>query len=110
MKLLIPYTEIPTEPPSWLIKDQLTQNSLAAIFGAAGEGKSFIALDIAYSIATGESFHGYEVQKGNVIFVAGEGHGGLKKGFELLKLPEEILLEIISSSAHNQYPLAILNG
>ena len=39
--------------PEWLIEDFLSQGSYAILFGAAGSFKTFIALDMALTIATG---------------------------------------------------------
>lgn len=40
--------------------------------------KSFIALDIAEAVATGRDWMGYRVpKKGAVLYIAGEGHGGM---------------------------------
>ena len=47
------------------------------LYGPSGVGKSFIALAWAYAIAHGLPWLGRAVRPGSVIYVAGEGGGGL---------------------------------
>ena len=63
----------------WMIKDVIEDNSLTMIFGSAGSGKTFLALDMALCIATGKPYHELEVQQGSVAYIAGEGHAGFAK-------------------------------
>ena len=64
--------------PSWLIKGWLPDSGLAMLFGPSGAGKTFCALDMAASIASGKPWHGHKVAQGSVIYLAGEGHYGLR--------------------------------
>lgn len=64
-------------PPRWLIDGILTQNGLSVMWGRSGAMKSFVALDIALCIASGLPWHGKEVVKGMVVYVAAEGAHGL---------------------------------
>ena len=84
-------TEIRDLPdPEWLVSRFLQADSFAVLYGAPGSSKSFWALDAALSIASGISFHGSEVKKGQVLYAAGEGLRGLKWRVEawLLAHPE----------------------
>ncbi|WP_420559723.1 AAA family ATPase [Tepidicaulis sp.] len=47
--------------PDWLIKDVLPRESLICIFGQRGKGKTFLALDWACSIATGNDWLGHPI-------------------------------------------------
>ena len=67
------------EPPEKLIEGILFQGSFAVLYGAPGSAKTFIALDMTLSIAAGKAFLGHEVSSGAVIYIAGEGLGGLPK-------------------------------
>jgi hypothetical protein len=65
-------------PVEWLVKDYLTQNCLALLFAKAGMVKSFLALSLGMSIATGKEWFGRSIKKtGPVFYVAGEGFSGL---------------------------------
>lgn len=67
------------KPVNWLIKGVLEANSLASLFGASGCGKSFIAVDLCLSIASGRAWHGHKVAQGSVVYFAGEGREGLRR-------------------------------
>ncbi len=80
---LVPVGELVnnTKPPQWLIKGLVEADTLAQLFGQSGAGKSFISIDWACCVATGEPWQGKTVQQGSVIYLAGEGHGGLARRF-----------------------------
>lgn len=64
-------------PPEYLIDGLLVRDSLGAIYGASGSGKTFVALSWALSVATGSWWQGRRVVRGPALFVAAEGSGGL---------------------------------
>ena len=66
----------------WIVDDYIEADSLAQVFGDPGGGKSFVSIDIACCIATGTAWHGHQVQKGAVFYIAGEGHNGLARRFK----------------------------
>lgn len=51
--------------------------TLISITGPSGEGKSFIAIDVACCIATGRPWNGRAVKQGAVLYLAGEGRSGI---------------------------------
>src|SRR5690625_1538347 len=64
---------------SWLIKGWLQRDAMMMLFGPSGAGKSFIAIDHACHIAAGlEEWNGCRVRGGPVIYLAGEGHHGMR--------------------------------
>ncbi len=72
-------------PVEWLVEGMLTRTGLGVLYGPPGAGKSFAALDMALSVARGQSFHGAAVTGGPVLYIAGEGVGGLGKRIKALK-------------------------
>ena len=67
------------QPLKWLIKNWLQADALMMSFGASGAGKTFFVLDMALTIAARlPSWHGHRVKGGPVVYLAGEGHYGLK--------------------------------
>ena len=64
-------------PPTWLLEGFIAENSLAALFGPAGVGKSFLALDWAMRIATHAAWLGHATRWGPVLYIASEGGVGL---------------------------------
>ncbi|WP_329890297.1 AAA family ATPase [Stenotrophomonas muris] len=72
-------------PPRWLVPGVLTEGSLAAIYGAPESGKSFFAVDMSMAIAGGIDWHGRQVERGGVLYIAAEGAPGLGKRFRAWK-------------------------
>lgn len=69
--------DLPDREPDFLIDGLIETDCLASVFGDPGHGKSFFAIDMGLCVATGTSFHGMDVQRGSVFYIAGEGHNGL---------------------------------
>ena len=78
---LIRLSDIEFRPPEWMIKSLFEIDTLNMAFGDPGAAKSFFAIDVACCIATGKDFHGLEVKKGPVVYIAGEGQNGIKRRF-----------------------------
>lgn len=62
-----------------LIEGLLDFGSFALLVGESNAGKTFVALDLALSVAQGLSWFGKKVTQGAVLYVAAEGGGGIKK-------------------------------
>ena len=76
---------LPTTP--YRIRSVFPARGFAAIFGASGSGKSFLALDLAYAIAAGlGEWFGFAVECGAVAYVALEGQDGVSKRIKALEL------------------------
>lgn len=69
-------------PLGWIVKGLLPKAQLGVIYGASGSGKSFVALDLAMSIARGEPWRGRRVTRMPVAYVIAEGSAGFKKRVE----------------------------
>lgn len=69
------------KPIDWLVKGFFESDSLALMFGDPGCGKSFLAFDVAASVATGTPWHGRAVKQGPVFVIAGEGNNGIARRF-----------------------------
>ena len=65
------------QTPEMLVGHVLECGTLAELYGDSNTGKSFVALDLAFSVATGCLWHGEAVQQGGVLYLAGEGREGL---------------------------------
>lgn len=76
---LVRASDMVATEPEFLVHGLVEIDSLALIFGDPGCGKSFLAIDIAACVATGVAFHGNAVRSGPVIYMAGEGHNGLRR-------------------------------
>ncbi|HEX7041243.1 MAG TPA: AAA family ATPase, partial [Trueperaceae bacterium] len=77
---LLRLNELAGHPPGpYLIKGLLQRHSHAVLYGAPGAGKTFVALDIAFHVASGRLWRGRRVHQGVVLYLAYEGIGGLAK-------------------------------
>ncbi|MCU7836136.1 MAG: helicase RepA family protein [gamma proteobacterium symbiont of Taylorina sp.] len=89
---LVPATSL-TEKQTfshWQIKDILEINNLGHLFGEPAGGKTLIALDMAFCVATGTDWHGHKVKQSQVVYLAGEGFGGLSRRFKGLEKKYDI--------------------
>jgi RecA-family ATPase len=77
----VPVADLKYRAPEYIIMELFEADTLGLIFGDPGCGKSFLAVDIALSVATGTPFHGRDTKQGSVFFIAGEGHNGLARRF-----------------------------
>lgn len=66
-------------PIRWLIKKWIQAGGLAMVYGDSGTGKTFVVLDWVLRMASGiDTWAGLRVRPGGVVYLAGEGHYGLK--------------------------------
>lgn len=63
----------------YLIKGVLERQSNAVLFGHWNVGKTFVVLDMAAAIATGERWFGKRVRQGRVLYLGYEGIRAMKK-------------------------------
>ncbi len=78
---LIPADDFSAQPApiSWLVKRWLQSQALIMVHGPSGGGKTFVVLDWCLRMASGiEEWAGQKVRPGNVVYLAGEGHHGLR--------------------------------
>lgn len=64
-------------PPTWLIQGLIPEQSIVIPYGPPKAGKTFVVLSMALHIAANKPWMGREVAGGGVVYVAGEGVGGL---------------------------------
>lgn len=86
--------DILNQPPrQYLVKKLMGVRELSVWYGQPKTGKSFLALELARCVSTGESFFGYQTTKTPVLYVMAEGSGGAKKRFQAMtktrKMPDE---------------------
>lgn len=92
----------------WLIKKLVPATGLCVIYGHPGSGKTFLALDFAFHVATGRDWHDRKVKQGLVVYVAAEGQAGLRNRITALKAhygDQQIALALVPTAidlqAHN---------
>lgn len=63
--------------PTYIIDKLLVSDSIALIYGQPSAGKSFLALDWALSIASGQPWMEHSVVQGPVLYIVAEGLSGI---------------------------------
>jgi len=64
--------------PEPLIHGVLQRDSLAWLAGRPGSAKTFVALDMAGAVGAGETWQGYRVTQGPVLYLIAEGARGIR--------------------------------
>src|SRR5436190_1895406 len=62
----------------WLIDGFLVEGGVAALYGSPGSFKTFIALDMAASVAAGIGWAGRQTSRRRVLYISAEGAAGLQ--------------------------------
>ena len=76
--LIESWDSIKDEPVEYLVQSIIPKKAFVALYAPPSSWKSFIALDLAEAISTGRDWMGYKIpKKGAVLFISGEGHGGM---------------------------------
>lgn len=63
-------------PMRWKVKRILPESGLAVVYGRPGVGKSFLLLDLACAVASGQTWFGYKTVASPVIYLCLEGAAG----------------------------------
>ena len=58
---------------NWLIKGLIPKTGLGAIYGPSGDGKTFVALDLAMAIARGVPWRGRKAERAAVLYLSPDG-------------------------------------
>jgi hypothetical protein len=75
----------PATSTAGLIKGLLQENALAVLYGEPGAGKSFLTMELATAVATGEPFFDRPTIRGPVAYVAAEGGSGVRNRFAAIR-------------------------
>lgn len=91
-RILIPAEQLwaQQELPAQLVEGILEQQTECSLIGPTGAAKSLIALELSLAIATGKRFFGHKCQQGPVLYLCGEGAGGIRRRFQALALDRGI--------------------
>jgi hypothetical protein len=64
--------EKPAPEPAWLVKKMLPLKAIGVMSAPWGAGKTYVAIDLGLSVATGELFAGRRTQQAGVLYLAAE--------------------------------------
>ena len=66
-------------PVSWLVKKWVQADALVMVHGPSGGGKTFVVLDWVLHLAASKTeWQGHKIRPCDVVYLAGEGHQGLR--------------------------------
>jgi putative DNA primase/helicase len=65
--------------PDWVVYRVIPEDCVALLEGVTTSLKTFVALGLGYSVATGEPWLGRAVKQGRVLYLLGEGSRGLPR-------------------------------
>lgn len=74
------------KPPDWIIQDTFERGTDCMLVASPSSGKSLLALWWGVCIALGENWQGKRVERGNVIYVCGEGYEGVRRRLKALEI------------------------
>lgn len=70
----------------YIVKNLMADGDVGLVYGVSMAGKSFLALDLLWSIANGQDWFGYRIkEKRQVVYFALEGKGGIVKRMAALE-------------------------
>lgn len=69
-------------PVEFVVPEVLPSRGLGFLYGPSGHGKSFVAVDLALSIAAGIAYAGRPTRQARVLYLAAEGASGFQKRTE----------------------------
>jgi hypothetical protein len=82
-------------PPSWLVKGILHNDGVCFVGGQSGAGKTFMVVDLAVAIASGNDFFGHMVkERVGVAILAAEGAGTLKMRIKVARLNRGVTMPL----------------
>jgi hypothetical protein len=80
-------------PPEWLVDGLIPEKSLVVPFGPPKAGKTFVVLSWALHVAAGAPWFGRAVKQGAVVYIAGEGTGGLSLRLRAMRAAYDISVD-----------------
>ena len=75
--------------PQWQVDGLLHRNTLALLAGPESTFKSFVALDLALSVAGGQPWQGRPVHQGPVVYISAEGSAGMRNRLEAWEIARQ---------------------
>ncbi|HYN08496.1 MAG TPA: AAA family ATPase [Vicinamibacterales bacterium] len=92
-RLLDDVTVLTLPDPGWLVESRIPSDSVGVLFGEAGAGKTFLAIDLALAIVSGLPWLGAavpEALRGPIVYVTPEGSHGLGQRIAAAKIGRDL--------------------
>ena len=81
------------KPPKSILAKYLFDNDLQIIVGSSGSGKTFYIIDIIMALISRDTWHGKTIENRPVIFINGEGFGGIFKRIKAYCLYHDVNID-----------------
>jgi hypothetical protein len=98
-------------PPQWLIEGLIPEQGIVIPYGPPKAGKTFVVLSMALHIAAHKPWMGRKVTGGGVVYVAGEGVGGLSQRIRAMRqaydIPARIPFWVVPRAVSFRDPKAV---
>jgi hypothetical protein len=66
------------DPPEWIVDHILPKADIAMVYGAPSAGKSFLGLDLGFSVSCGFTWFNERTNAGPVVWIAAEAAGAMR--------------------------------
>lgn len=76
----------PPKATPYVVKGVILAGQMIVVYGESNSGKTFVMLDLALCVATGQPWRGRKVRQGAVVYIALEGGNGAAARVEAWKL------------------------
>lgn len=91
---ILSFKEVQARPePKWLVHGVVPRGGLVMLYGPPNVGKTFLALDLAVAVASGQPWVGRETTLGRVLYVVAEGVGGFQKRLTVVESTRRLTRE-----------------
>lgn len=98
-------------PPEWLIEGLVPEKGIVIPYGPPKAGKTFVVLSMGLHIAAHKDWMGRKVAGGGVVYVAGEGVGGLSVRIRAMRaayqIPANIPFWVVPRAVNFRDPKAV---
>lgn len=78
------------EPSVGILGDLLFKDSITILYGRSGRWKSFVALAMAFAVATGKPLFGRPAKPGPVVYIAAEAANNIGKRITALRIQHDL--------------------
>ena len=68
-----------------LVEGVLEHGAMSVLYGESNTGKTFVAMDLAFHVATGRPWMGRHTERGLCVYIAAEGGSGARKRVKALR-------------------------
>ena len=86
----------------YLIKNWFGYEGLSLVYGSSGAGKTLLALDLGFHVASGFEWFGNRVNRGDVVYIMSEGSSVSSNRIKAIEIKKN---ELFSNSAKHFYGL-----